>query len=91
MRRAVSRKTSDRRSVRLRWLASWNSREFWPTKNTGTTVALEERSSFAVKGAQGRSTAGPFSGFSEVETPPPGKMPMAWPCFSQACACDAAS
>ena len=43
MRLAVSRKTSDRRSVRLRWLASWNSRLFWPTKKTGTTVAFDMR------------------------------------------------
>jgi hypothetical protein len=57
MRRAVSRKTRESLSVKLKWLASWKSLLFWPVKKMGMTVAFDMRRSFAVKGAQGRSTA----------------------------------
>ena len=68
----------------MKWLASWNSLLFCPVKKIGMTVAFDMRRSFAVKGAQGRSTAWPFSGFSDVATPPPGKIPTAWPSRSRA-------
>jgi hypothetical protein len=40
------------------------------------------RTSFSVNGAKAKSMAGPLSGLSLIETPPPGKMATAWPCFS---------
>lgn len=69
----------DMRRVACRWLAIWNRREVWPSKNSGTTTASDLAIIRAVKPRQPGSIGWP-SGCAAVDTVPPGKIPMAPPC-----------
>lgn len=53
----TSWKINDRRSAGLKWLAIWNRRLFWPSKQIGTTVARARWINWAVNGCQGPSMA----------------------------------
>src|SRR6478736_6103292 len=58
MRSRTSLKISDSLKARLTWLATWNSRLFWPPKKTGTTPALDRWMSCAVNGCHGVGSVG---------------------------------